>query len=115
MSEFRTRISRVRMKGGADVHILNCLPDGAEDFRGDVVNNARILAENATGAAPLVGYFIIGFYGDGAHSCGYRMDHQKCPVPATLMPAYINEIIRKHSVTGQQACDVFNEMFQWVE
>jgi hypothetical protein len=121
VTEFRARIGRIRMKnGGADVRVLNRNPDGAasidpngEDWRGTVVRNARAVADMATSEAPLVGYLLIGFYGDGCTSVGFRYDVDRCPVPRALMPSWVAEIIRRDMITEPDTRDVFNDMFYW--
>jgi hypothetical protein len=118
MTDFRARIGRIRMKnGGAEVRILDrksVNPDG-EDWRGTVVRNARTVAEHATSECPLVGYILIGFYGDGATSVGFRYDQKKCPIPRALMPAWIAEIVRRDMVLAPEAKDIFNQMFERIE
>lgn len=117
MSEFRARISRVRMKnGGADVRVLNRKSaNGEEDWRGTIVANARTIAEQATTDAPLVGYVVVGLYADGASSVGFRYDLKRCPVPRTVIPAWIAEIIRRDMITAPEAAEVFDNKFEWVD
>jgi hypothetical protein len=118
MSEFRARIGRVRMKnGGADVRVLDreAVNSKGEDWRGSVVSNARKIAEQATADAPLVGYLVLGIYGDGCSSIGYRYDYAKSPVPRMLIPAWIAEIVRRDIITEPAAADKFNEMFEWTD
>jgi hypothetical protein len=115
MSEFKARIGCVRMKnGGADVRILNrepINPEG-EDWRGKIVANARAVGEQATADAPLVGYVVIGLYADGCSSVGYRHDPDRCPIPRSLLPSWIAEIIRRDMIVALEARDVFNDMFE---
>lgn len=118
MTDFAARIGRVRMKnGGADVHVLESKPgpDGAEDWRGAVVRNAKAVAEMGTDASPLVGYLLIGIFGDGATSVGFRVDEDRCVVPRALFPAWVAEIVRRDLVSAQEAEIVFDNRFQWVE
>lgn len=118
MSEFRARIGRVRMKnGGADVRILDRAPvnpDG-DDWRGALNRAAREIAANGTDTQPLVGYFIAGFFKDGATSTGFRYDPELCVIPRALMPSWVAEIVRRDLISEQEARDVFSEMFEWVE
>lgn len=116
MTEFRARIGRIRMKnGGADVRVLESKrgPDGGDDWRGAIVRNAKSVAEQDTPDSPLVGYILIGMYGDGATSVGFRYDNDRCLIPRSLMPAWVAEIIRRDMVTAPEASDKFNEMFYW--
>jgi hypothetical protein len=119
MGDFAVRVRRVRLKdGGAEVRVLrsNPGPDGGDDWRGAVVRNARAVAEMATDDSPLVGYVLIGLYGDGAASVGYRYDNKAGNIiPRALIPAWIAEIIRRDMLAGEQAREVFHEMFEWRE
>lgn len=117
MDEARTRIGRVRMKnGGADVRVLHQQPaNGEEDWRGSILKNARAVSEQATDDAPLVGYVLVGIYADGCTSVGYRYDSKTCPIPRTLLPAWLAETVRRDLLINEEARDVFNEMFEWKE
>ena len=117
MSEFRARIGRIRMKsGGAEVRVLHQnSANGDEDWRGSIVKNARSIGEQATVESPLVGYVLVGLYGDGAASVGFRYDLKNCPVPRAVFPERVAEIIRRDMLTAPEARDVFNEMFEWRE
>lgn len=118
MNEFATRIGRVRMKdGGADVHVIRNrkMEAGGEDWRGTLAANARSVAEHHTEQCPLVGYIMLGVFKDGAYSIGYRWNSNTAPIPQTLLPTYVAEVIRRELVTATEARQVFNEMFEWVE
>jgi hypothetical protein len=118
VSEFRARIGRVRMKnGGADVRLLESKPglDGGDDWRGAIVRNARTVAEQGTTESPLAGYVLVGVFQDGSASVGYRYDPDTCPIPRSLFPSWLAEIIRRDLITDNSARDVFNEMFEWRE
>jgi hypothetical protein len=119
MADFAARIGRVRMKnGGADVRVLESKPglDGAEDWRGAIVRNARAIAEMATDDAPLSGYVVVGLYGDGCTSVAFRYDLESGGIiPRALLPAYVAEVIRRDLISAEESRDVFNDMFQWVE
>jgi hypothetical protein len=101
--------------GGADVRVLNrepINPDG-EDWRGKIIANARGIAEQASEEAPLVGYLVVGIFEDGCSSIGYRYDPKRCPIPRTLMPAWIAEVIRRDLITEVEAKTLFDDMFEW--
>lgn len=118
MTEFRARIGRIRMKnGGADVHVLDrrAINPGGEDWRGTIVANARKVAEQSTEAAPLVGYIMVGMYGDGCASVGWRYDWDRCPVPRMVVPTWLAEVLRRDLISEVTATDKFNEMFEWQE
>lgn len=111
MSVFAARIGRVRMKnGGADVRVLNRVPVNAngEDWRGQIIANARAAAEYATDANPLSGYIVIALFGSGSTSVSYRYDPALCPIPRSLFPAWVAEIIRRDLITEPEACHVVN-------
>ena len=83
-----------------------------DSLSGKVARSARILAENATDDAPLIGFVTVAIYGDGAHSIGYQ-----CPTIEThpfcgpvLFTAYIKEVIERN-LTGQQAADDYAREF----
>ena len=115
MKEFRARIGRVRMKnGGADVRVLHrSARNGDEDWRGSVLRNARAVADFATDKSPLVAYVLVGVYGDGQSSVGYRYNPETCPIPRSLFPSWLAEVIRQDLITCKETRDVFNEMFEW--
>lgn len=109
MTEFAARISRVRMKsGGADVRVIEGLtPLHEDDWRGDILRNARQIVEWSNDV-PLVGYVVVGLFANGKTSTGWRYDGQKCPVPMSILPAWVAEVIRRDIVTQSEAVDVFN-------
>lgn len=96
------RIGRIRLKnGGAEVRVLDRRldPGHGENWRGKIINAARIIAEHGTHGSDLVGYVIVGLFDDGAHSIGFRWDPDRVPVPRRLMPAYIEELVRENLIT----------------
>lgn len=114
MSEFRARIGRIRMKnGGADVRVLDRDPvnPNDEDWRGKIVANARGIAESGE----LAGYLVIGMFADGSYSMGFRYDHERTPIPLSLIPSWTEEIIRRELITKHEARSVFNDMFYRVD
>jgi hypothetical protein len=116
MTDFAVRLRRVRLKGGADVHVLhNKQPDpGNENWRGSLVRNARNIAGFASDDLPLAGYVVVGLFADGSASVAYRYDTtQSNSVPRSLIPAWIAEIIRREMITCVEARDTFNDMFEW--
>ncbi len=116
IGEFRARIGRIRMKnGGADVRVIDrsAVSPGGEDWRGNIIDCARKSAGLATEDAPLVGFVVVGLYGDGAASVGYRYDLESRTIPRALLPEWIAEIIRRDMIAQPDAREVFNEMFEW--
>jgi hypothetical protein len=116
VTDFRARIGRIRMKnGGADVRVLDNKMDSAngESWRGKVIENAKAVAAFDQEGSALVGYVLIGIYSDGQTSVGFRYDKDRCPVPRSLMPAWIAELVRRDMIVAPEASDKFNDMFYW--
>lgn len=116
MEEFRARIGRVRMKdGGAVVRVLDRKLDSpnGENWRGKIMENARAVASFDQEGSELVGYLLLGIYSDGQSSFGFRYDAERCPIPRSLIPSWIAEIVRRDMITVPEAADKFNEMFEW--
>lgn len=101
--------------GGADVRVLNreAINPNGEDWRGEIVANARGVADQATDAAPLVGFIVVGMFSDGCTSVGFRYDPARTPIPRVLIPSWIAEVLRRDMVTAPEAEHQFNEMFEW--
>ncbi len=83
-----------------------------DSLPGKVARSARILAENATDEAPIIGFVTVAIYGDGAYSVGFQ-----CPDATThpfcgpaLFTAYVKEVIERQ-LTGQQAADDYAREF----
>lgn len=118
MSEFRARISRVRLKDGADVHVLRnrVADEGGEDWRGAIIRNARRIADTATDQDPLAGYVVLGLFESGSASIGFRYNfesHQA--MPRMMIPTWVAEILRRDLIANEEAREVFHEMFEWQE
>jgi hypothetical protein len=100
------RIGRIRMKaGGAEVRLIRQETpnrDGSENWKGKLVEASRSIAGFK---GEIVGYAVIAVYDDGSYSSGFRIDDDRCPVPATLWPAYVEEIIRRDMVTPRAVHD----------
>lgn len=114
MSEFRTRIGRIRMKnGGAEVRVLHTpILDGGdepENWRGKMIENAK---EIASYEGDLNGYVVIGLWADGCRSLAYRMSPH---IPSELFPSYIAEMLRTDAVTDNAAAKEFDRRFEWVD
>ena len=114
MSEFRARIGRVRMKSGADVHIIQ-QDEPRSNRQGEVIRHAKMVCDTSTPDDELVGHLIVGFFGSGKTTVGIYHDPETCPVPRTLVPSWLAEIARRDLIVDAEATDVFHEMFQWVE
>ncbi len=109
---FAARIRRVRMKDGADVHVLrNPMPDdwdgAAENFRGTMVRHAKQIAGNPD---KLDGFVVIGLFADGSSSVGYRLPQR---IGEALAASYVGELIRRDTVIEREAARVFDRKFEW--
>lgn len=74
------------------------LREDGENYRGKIIENARRCAEEEI---ELVGYIVMGFYADGTFSLGFRIDKDRCQIPQTLLPAYVEEAVRRDIITAQ--------------
>lgn len=113
MTEFAARIGRVRLKGGADLHILPTTPPEApEGLHAKVVEHAGYMAGHSQPGCELDGYVLIGMFSNGHTSVGYRLPPRMAP---TLATAWICEVVRRELMVENTARNVFDDMFQWVE
>lgn len=106
------RIGKVRMKDtGFEFRVIQGVVDPETD------NGARLLrAARSIGCDhDLVGYLVIGLTRGGGYRCGYRWHDEESPIPRTLMPSYLAEVVRRELVTECVAEDVFDQKFEWVE
>lgn len=97
------RIGKVRLKkGGAELRILDRKSNdpGGENWRGKIMAHARSVASYEENGSELVGFLVIGFFSDGAHSLGWRWDANRSPIPRRLLPAYVADLIREDLITG---------------
>jgi len=114
MTEFRTRIGRVRLKGGADLHVLHntypdTLNDRRENWRGKLVEHARSIAADMD---DLDGYIVIGLFANGSSCTAFRIPER---IPSSLLPAYIAEMLRRDTVVHEEAARTFDSKFEWRE
>lgn len=83
-----------------ELHVLNREErEDGENWRGKIVQHARDIASYDKVGSELVGFLVIGFFSDGSHSIGFRVDKDKLPFPRRLLPAYVSELIREDVVT----------------
>jgi len=87
------RIGRVRMKSGADVTILRT-PQRKAEHADTLVRQAADIADDPT----LCAYVIVAVCTDGTYNMGARIP-DNCPVPLSLWPSYVAEVIRRELVT----------------
>jgi hypothetical protein len=115
--QFAARISRVRMKDGADITILPTPmdhgdPEEPENWRGAVIRCAKRVAEFDETHSRLEGFIVLGFYTDGSSSLGFRMPTH---IPRCLLPGYVAEILRRDVIVATEAAEEFDRRFEWVE
>lgn len=112
------RLRSVTMKnGGAKVRVLHTPTtheiDGVpENWQGRIIDHARHIAGLSTPDRQLDGFVIVGLFSDGTSSIGCRVP---ASIPRCLLPAYVEELVRRDVVTENKAERVFDQRFQWVE
>ncbi|HKY20018.1 MAG TPA: hypothetical protein VJM31_02265 [Vicinamibacterales bacterium] len=102
------RIRSVRYKDGrAPLRVLHSerlnpgIHGSPENWNGKIVENARAIAEDD----PIVGYVIVAVFENGAYNSASRIDPKRCPVPTTLWPAYVEEVVRRITVVRAEIDD----------
>lgn len=110
------RIGLVKFKaGGAQLVVLrNEQRDagGKENWRGLIVKHAKSIADCDKPESYLVGFFVMGLFSDGSYNVGFRWDDKRSPIPRTLMPAYIEEVIRRDFISRTDAAEIAREEAQ---
>lgn len=82
------------------------LNDKPENWNGKIVENAKEIANDAD---EIVGYAIVAVYHTGQYNCATRVDFDRCPIPLTLWPAYVEEVVRKELLTPAAVRGVLDE------
>lgn len=106
------RIRSITFKDGrAPLRVLHTrtrpgLNDKPENWNGKIVENARTIAHDPM---EITGYVIVAVYADGTYNCATRVDHDLCPIPLTLWPAYVAEVVRKELVTPAAVRNVLDD------
>lgn len=112
MNEFRARIGRVKMKqGGADLRIIDG-PEHQEGKEAKLLELARFAADESEPGSTLEGFLIVAFYSDKCRNVLFDLDGDH-GIPRELVPAYVNELIRREVITQAEACDVVNRAKGW--
>ena len=75
-----------------------------DSLRGKLSRSARMLIENETEEAPLIGYVNVAVYSDGTYSLGFQCPEDHPFLGPTLFTAYVKEVIERE-MTGQMAAD----------
>jgi len=105
------RLRSVRYKDGRAPLLLLHNPD-AIDLMGTLQDHARFIAGESNSTGRLDGFIIIGLFDDGSSSIGCRIPER---LPSCLIPAYIEELMRRDMVTEPAAKKEFDRNFEWVE
>ncbi len=101
MRDSVARIGRVRLKGGADLHII----DGGN---ADLTNSFLQAAEKIVELCPdMAGYAIVSWDFKGAATRGWEHD-KRSPVRESLIPSYVRDILLKE-VTKVQTLEDLQE------
>jgi hypothetical protein len=116
------RIGKIRLKsGGAEIRVLNRAapnPDG-QNWRGELLRDARKIGEMGEPGSDLVGFVIVGVFSDGTSTIGARWDKARCPIPKALLPSWVAEVLRRDMITTCEAeriaCDVVNRANGFIE
>lgn len=106
------RIGKVKMKAsGFEFRVIEGVPDPETDFGARLIKCSRSIAQERG----LVGYVVVGLTVDGAYRCGFLWDDDRSPIPRTLFPSYMAEVLRREMITDMDAAQVFDDKFEWVE
>ena len=90
------RIGKVTLKAsGTEVRVLHRgLPNAGENWRGTIIEHARIIAADKD---ELAGFVMVGLFKNGTYSYGCRLDPDGA-LAATMLPSYIAEVIRRETL-----------------
>lgn len=106
------RIGKVRMKEtGFEFRVIPGVESPTDDFGATMIRHAREIAT----AESVAGFIILGVSEDGGYRCGFRWDDARSPMPRTLVPSYVAEVLRRELITDVSAETVFDQKFEWVE
>lgn len=106
------RIGKVRMKDtGFEFRVIEGPRDPEADMAATMLRHARQISSHDG----MVGSLVVGIFEDCKTSVGFRWDDDRTPMPRSLLPSWVAEIIRREVVTAPEAEDLFGRMFEWVE
>lgn len=102
------RIGRVKLKaGGAEVRIF-ANPEPRSEKASSLVRNARGIAGNFD--EDVSGYVLFAWDSQGRYSFAYRFT-EGGPIPFTLLPAYVADVVRREIVTAEQVRNVVDDEY----
>lgn len=84
--------------------------DGEDTIDAKISRSARLLIENETDEAPMIGFATFAVYGDGTFSLGFQCPEEHPFLGPTLFTAYLKEIIERE-MTGRMAADDYAKEF----
>lgn len=89
----QARIGKITLKqGGAEVRVLHrSEPNGGENWRGTMIQHARMIAEMP---GEVTGFVMVGMFSDGTYSMSFRLDPDS-PLGPTMLPTYVADILRR--------------------
>lgn len=90
------RIGRVKFRDGRSLTIID-RPKPRSEHAASIVSAASVMASDPK----LCGYVMIGLCRDGTYNFGSRIPFDG-PIPLTLVPSYVAEIVRRECVTSVQ-------------
>jgi len=106
------RIGRVRMKDtGFEFRVIPGVVDPETDMGARLLGSARHISQSDD----LSGYLVIAFTESGAYQSAFRWDDDRSPIPRSLMPSYVAELVRREMITDIEAEQIFDSKFEWVE
>lgn len=106
------RIGKVRMKDtGFEFRVIHGPPEPENDMGATMMRHARQISQ----WPGLVGTMMVGVFDDGATSVAFRWNDESCPIPRSLLPSWMAEIVRRELITDIEAEKVFHENFEWVD
>jgi hypothetical protein len=106
------RIGKVRMKAtGFEFRVIDGPRDPENDMGATMMRHARETSQ----WQGMVGSIVIGVFEDGKSSVAFRWDDKACPIPRSLVPAWLAEIARRELITDIEAAEIFDSKFEWVD
>lgn len=106
------RIGKVRMKDtGFEFRVIGGVRDPENDNGAAMMRHARDISQ----WPDMAGSIVIGIFKDGKTSVGFRWDDAMAPIPRSLLPAWVAEIIRRDLITEIEAERTFHQNFEWVD
>lgn len=93
------RIGKITLKAsGTEVRVLhNPAPNEGENWRGTIIQHARMIAEHQPDNE-LCGFVIVAMFDDGGYSSSCRMGPGS-RIGRTALPAYVGDIVRRDFIT----------------